>query len=712
MIETCSRPLPGPFADTLVGALEPEQAAAEHAALAAEVREHNRLYHGQDSPAVSDAQYDALAARLGEIEARFPALSGPDSPASGVGAEAAAGFTKVPHARPMLSLANAFSDDDVREFTARVRRFLGLGKDEAVALVAEPKIDGVSATLRYEKGVFVGGATRGDGRVGEDISANLRTIDEVPRQLAGVNPPAVFEVRGEVYMTGADFRRLNEAQEAAGKPAFANPRNAAAGSLRQLDPAITAARPLKLFVYAWGETSGLPAETQWTMLEQLSAWGFQVNPLTRLCRDDDEALAHYGRIEKQRAGLGYDIDGMVYKVDRLDWQERLGLVSRAPRWATAHKFPAERAQTVVRAIEVQVGRGGSLTPVARLDPVTVGGVVVSNATLHNEDEIARKDVREGDTVIVQRAGDVIPQVVEVVAEKRPKGARPYAFPEKCPICGSPAVRDLKDDESGELQARRRCTAGLDCPGQARAWLSHFVSRNAFDIEGLGGKQIEAFWDAEAIRGPADIFRLKVADGRHGPPLREWDGWGETSAANLFAAIEARREIGLERFIFALGIPMVGQATARLLASRYGALDAFLAAIDGATAREGEVYGDLLAIDGIGAKVADALLEFFGDARLRAMVADLAAVLLVRDFTAPAVDSALAGKTVVFTGTLEAMTRPEAKARAEALGAKVSGSVSKKTDIVVAGPGSGSKAKKAADLGIEVLDEDAWLKLIE
>jgi DNA ligase (NAD+) len=677
--------------------LTPEDAAREHARLVGEINEHNRHYYQEDAPVVSDAEYDALLRRLQDVEALFPELVTPASPTQQVGAPPTSGFAKVRHAVPMLSLANAFDDDDVTEFVARVRRFLNPPKDEPVVLVAEPKIDGLSVSLRYEHQAFVRGATRGDGTEGEDITANLRTIADVPDKLPA-NAPDTVEVRGEVYMPKSEFAALNARQEAAGDKVFANPRNAAAGSLRQLDPTITASRTLRMFAYAWGEISTEPVGTHWSFLENLKAWGFQVNPLIQRCDGVDTALAAYQMIGEARPTLDYDIDGVVYKVDRLDWQARLGFVSRAPRWAIAHKFPAEQAITVLRDIDIQVGRTGALTPVARLEPVTVGGVVVSNATLHNEDEIARKDVRVGDTVVVQRAGDVIPQIVEVVLDKRPKKAKPYAFPDHCPVCNSEAVRD-------EGEAVRRCTGGLICPAQAVERLKHFVSRDAFDIEGLGAKHIVAFWDDGLIKEPADIFGLTSQ------MLADREGWGEQSAANLIAAIAEHRGIALDRFIYALGIRQVGQATARLLARSYLTLEAWRAAMAAAQDPDSDAYQELIAIDGIGAAVAADILSFLHEPHNQRVLDDLDAALEIEPFEQPASDSAIAGKTIVFTGTLEQMSRPEAKARAEALGAKVSGSVSKKTDLVVAGPGAGSKGRKAAELGIETIDEDAWLKLI-
>ncbi len=690
--------------DRAVSDLTVDEASAEHAALAKDILAHDERYYAKDAPTVSDAEYDSLRQRLLDLEARFPELITPDSPSQRVGTAPASGFGKVTHARPMLSLGNAFNDDDLRDFVERVRRFLGLGEGESIQLIAEPKIDGLSGSLRYEKGKLVVGATRGDGQVGEDITRNLLTLDDIPEQLEGDKVPEVFEVRGEVYMAKPDFFALNEKQVAAGKAPFANPRNAAAGSLRQLDVEITKSRPLRFFAYAWGEVSALPAASQQGMLDAMAGFGFQVNPETTSCSTVDEALETYRRIEAMRADLPYDIDGVVYKVDRLDWQDRLGMVSRAPRWAIAHKFPAEQATTVLNDIDIQVGRTGSLTPVAKLEPVTVGGVVVSNATLHNEDEIARKDVRIGDTVVVQRAGDVIPQIVRVVEEKRPKDAQPYEFPKLCPVCGSHAER-----EEGEVV--RRCTGGLICEAQRVERLRHFVSRNAFDIDGLGEKQVAAFWEDGRISAPADIFKLEAVESKSDTPLAATEGWGEKSVENLFAAIDARREISLDRFLYALGIRHIGQENARLIAKNYGSLKTLTDAMEEAQAREGDAYQALIDIDGIGPKVADALLAFFAEAHNRDIVDDLLTQVTVDDYEVETTDSPVAGLTVVFTGSLEKMTRSEAKARAEALGAKVAGSVSKKTDLVVAGPGAGSKLKKANDLGVEVVDEDEWLERI-
>ena len=681
--------------------LTPLDAAAELARLAREIAGHDHAYHTDDAPVISDAEYDALRRRNDAIEEQFPHLVRPDSPSKKVGATLAGGFAKVAHARPMLSLNNAFDAEDVHEFVARVRRFLGLADEDAVELVAEPKIDGLSVSVRYEDGRFVQGATRGDGAEGENITANLRTVADLP-QIIGGDVPRVLEVRGEVYMTKDDFAALNQRQAEAGDKVFANPRNAAAGSLRQLDPEITKSRPLRLFAYAWHGEDGPPAKTHWEYLKFLSNWGFQVNSSARPCADVDAALALHDEIGEGRYALPYDIDGMVYKVDRLDWQERLGQVSRAPRWAIAHKFPAEKARTVLRRISIQVGRTGALTPVAELEPVTVGGVVVSRATLHNQDEIARKDIREGDTVLVQRAGDVIPQVVEVVPDQRPADSVPYTFPDTCPECGSHARRE-------EGEAARRCTGGLVCPAQAVERLKHFVSRNAFDIEGLGAKHIEAFRADGLITTPADIFRLAT----RADDIQGREGWGEQSLANLLAAIEERRTVPLERFIFALGIRQVGQATARLLAKEYGSLGGWRQAMTAATDRDSDAYRDLVNIDGIGPAVADDLLAFVAGEHNAGVLDDLADQLDVEDFVAPdEASSPLAGKTVVFTGTLERMSRGEAKARAEALGAKVAGSVSRKTDYVVVGADAGSKARKARELGLQVLEEAEWFELID
>ncbi|MBT3787203.1 MAG: NAD-dependent DNA ligase LigA [Alphaproteobacteria bacterium] len=702
MLEDALRALP-------VDKMTPLDASAELARLAIEIAEHDQRYYRDDAPDVTDADYDALRQRNIAIETRFPDLKRKDSPSDRVGATPATGFGKVKHRRPMLSLDNAFNDEDVHEFVARVRKFLGLSEDEKVTLVAEPKIDGLSASVRYEMGKFVLGATRGDGETGEDITANLAQVTDLPKTLSGNNVPDVIEVRGEVYMAKEDFLALNEAQEKAGGKIFANPRNAAAGSLRQLDVSVTAGRKLRFFAYAWGEAPQLPSDTQSGVLQCFKGWGFSLNPLTEVCRDVDGALALYRGVETARAGLPYDIDGVVYKVDRLDWQERLGMVSRAPRWAIAHKFPAEKAQTVINDIDIQVGRTGTLTPVARLEPVTVGGVVVTNATLHNEENIEKLDVRIGDTVIVQRAGDVIPQVLAVVTDKRPENSGAYDFPDHCPICGSAAVREIKDQKTGELEARRRCTGGLICEAQAVERLRHFVSRDAFDIEGLGEKQIAAFWQDGLVRQPSDIFELKNKE--IDPPLKEREGWGDLSVSNLFKAIDQRRTIELDRFMYGLGVPHVGQTTARLLAKTYETHERLLEALMKAQDAESDAWLDLVDIDGVGPKVAQTLVAFFAEPHNNDVVNSLVAHLDIQPFDMPEDDSPVSGKTVVFTGTLERMTRAEAKAKAESLGAKVSGSVSKKTDYLVAGPGAGSKLKKAQELGVTALSEDDWLALI-
>jgi DNA ligase (NAD+) len=681
------------------------EAAKELEWLASEIAAHDRRYYLNDAPSISDAEYDELRKRNAVVETRFPDLVRPDSPSHRVGAKPSDKFTKVVHSVPMLSLDNAFSDQDVADFVARVRRFLGMAEQTELAFTAEPKIDGLSASLRYEKGVFVQGATRGDGAEGEDITANLRTIKDIPLRLQG-HAPQIIEVRGEVYMTHANFAALNKKQEKAGKPLYANPRNSAAGSVRQLDPTITASRALNFFAYSWGEVSKLPADTQSGILDDFRSWGFKVNSLTTRCETIEEVLAFYRAVDSKRASLGYDIDGVVYKVDSLKLQERLGFVSRSPRWAIAHKFAAEQAETILEDIEIQVGRTGTLTPVAKLKPVTVGGVVVQNATLHNEDEIARKDVRIGDTVIVQRAGDVIPQIVRAIESRRQEGARPYKFPQKCPACGSHAVREV-DEKTGKAEAARRCTGGLICPAQAVERLKHFVSRNAFDIEGLGEKHIIAFHEDGLIREPADIFRLEEGYGAGEKAIMAREGWGEQSARKLFDAIDRRREISLDRFINALGIRHVGETTAKLLARTYRAVDAFVAAMESKAAVE-----DLDSIEGIGLTVAEAIKDFFDEPHNREAVAHLLDQVTVMPMAAARVsNSPVAGKTVVFTGSLEKMTRQEAKARAESLGARVSGSVSSKTDILVAGPGAGSKLVEAQKHGVRVIDEDAWLALV-
>ncbi|MFC4347815.1 NAD-dependent DNA ligase LigA [Kordiimonas lipolytica] len=772
--------------------LTEDQARRELAQLAMEIATHDRLYHGEDAPKISDADYDALRRRNDEIEAQFPHLVRKDSPSKRVGATVRASkFEKIKHAKPMLSLDNAFNDDDVREFVGRVRRFLGVGDNVPVALTAEPKIDGLSLALRYEQGKLVQAATRGDGTVGENVTTNARTLDSIPEELQGEGWPDVLEVRGEVYMGKEDFLALNKAQEGKGAKVFANPRNAAAGSLRQLDSSITASRPLKFFAYAWGEVSEMPSGSQMGMIELFKSWGFDVNPLMVLCDGADSAVEHYHKIEVERPTLDYDIDGVVYKVDDLALQDRLGMVARAPRWAIAHKFPAEKAMTILRDIDIQVGRTGALTPVAKLEPVTVGGVVVSNATLHNRDEIARLDARIGDTVVIQRAGDVIPQVVSVVLEQRPVDAVPFEFPENCPVCGSHA--EASDDD-----VVIRCTGGLVCSAQQVERLRHFVSRGAFDIEGLGAKQVEQLFERKWIAEPADIFKLAEKNEAEGGAMQKWEGWGDLSVSNLMAAIEERRDIDFYRVIFGLGIPGIGAETAKLLARNFGTPDAMVAYLarglelmNGLTAKglsahevsainycllafghlkdfeaalqptdlfvAGEGFIGLVAarlaridagtlkaenirvsrlrtvaglegvnlsneglralrahnseltdIDGIGGDVVLSLADFYLEERNRAVLHRLLDALNVREVEAQATDSPVSGLTVVFTGSLEKMTRNEAKAKAESLGAKVAGSVSKKTDIVVAGPGAGSKLKKAEELGVRVMTEDEWL----
>ncbi len=694
-----------------VDALTEAQAKAELAMLAREIAAADTAYHGADAPEITDAAYDALKRRNAAIEARFPHLQRPDSPSGKVGAAPSEAFGKVRHDVPMLSLSNAFDDDEITDFDIRIRRFLGLDAEAPLAYAAEPKIDGLSLSLRYEDGQLVRAATRGDGETGENVTANARTIDDIPETLTGA--PDLLEVRGEVYMSHADFAALNTRQETAGLKPFANPRNAAAGSLRQLDPAITAARPLRFFAYGWGALSAPLAETQTGAIARLAALGFSTNPLMKLCKNVDEMIAQYRRIEADRAALGYDIDGVVYKIDRLDLQARLGFRSATPRWAIAHKFSAERATTLLEAIEIQVGRTGALSPVARLTPVTVGGVVVSNATLHNADYIAGRDsqggairegrdIRVGDWVTVYRAGDVIPKIEDVDLARRPADSVPYTFPETCPICGSDAIRE-------EGEAIHRCTGNLICPAQAVEKLRHFVSRDAFDIEGLGAKQVEAFFAEGWLREPADIFTLEA---RHGAELRRRDGWGEKSAGNLFAAIAARRAIPLDRLIFGLGIRHVGETSARLLARHYGSWEKFRAALEAGREHAGPDWEALNGIDGIGPVLAGSLVDYFHEPANRAAIDRLVAELDISDVSAPASsDSPIAGKTVVFTGTLERMTRAEAKTRAEAMGAKVSGSVSARTDYVVAGPGAGSKEKKARELGLTLLSEDDWLALI-
>ena len=698
-----------------VEALTKAQAETELVRLAEVLNEANTAYHTEDAPEISDADYDALKRRNAAIEARFPDIKRADSPSEQVGAPVAEGFGKVRHAVPMLSLANAFDAEEVTEFDARIRKYLGLGSDAPLAYTAEPKIDGLSLSLRYEKGVLVQAATRGDGAVGENVTANARTIENIPQELK--NAPDLLEVRGEVYMSHADFAALNARQAERGGKSFANPRNAAAGSLRQLDAEITRVRPLQFFAYAWGALSEPLAETQKGAIDRLTELGFSTNPLTALCDGPSDMVAHYEKIEAQRATLGYDIDGVVYKVDDLALQERLGFRSTTPRWAVAHKFAAELAWTRLEGIDIQVGRTGALSPVARLQPVTVGGVVVSNATLHNEDYIkgldskgaeirGGKDVRVGDWVQIYRAGDVIPKVADVDLSKRPSDAEVFVYPTTCPECGSDAIREPGD-------AVRRCTGGLICPAQAVEKLIHFVSRKAFDIDGLGAKQVEQFYHDGWIAEPADIFTLKERYGTGVQQLKNREGWGPKSADNLFQAIEDRREIPMARLIFALGIRHVGEAASSLIALHYGDWDSFEAAMAEARGLDGPAWDDLIGVDGVGSVMAGSLVSAFAQEAERASIDRLVAHLTVIPAERPDTEgSPVAGKTVVFTGTLEKMSRAEAKARAERLGAKVSGSVSGKTDILVAGPGAGSKATKAADLGVETMDEDGWLALIE
>ena len=695
--------------DLPVAALDKQTAAPEVARLSAILAQSDQAYHRDDAPFISDAEYDQLKRRLAEIEARFPELQAEDSVTGQVGAAPDGRFAKVRHSQRMLSLENAFTREEVEAFIQRIRSFLNLPTQAEIDFTAEPKIDGLSLSLRYEQGQLVQASTRGDGAVGENVTANARTISDIPQALAGPDIPDLVEIRGEIYMSHNDFQALNDASEGR---VFANPRNAAAGSLRQLDPLVTASRPLRFFAYAWGEISQPLAETQMQAVRRMQQMGFPVNALTRICRSADDMIAAWSQIEQQRATLGYDIDGVVYKVNDLALQARLGLRSTTPRWALAHKFPAEQAWTRLEKIEIQVGRTGALSPVARLAPVTVGGVVVSNATLHNEDYIAGRDsagrplregrdIREGDWVRIYRAGDVIPKIADVDLSRRPLDSTPYVFPQQCPECHSDAVREEGD-------AVRRCTGGLACPAQGIEKLRHFISRPAFDIDGLGEKQIEAFWQAGWIREPADIFTLEA---RHGEALRKAEGWGEKSASRLFKGISARRRIPLPRLINAIGIRHIGEQSARLLSRHYGTWAAFETAMTAAQIGEGEAWAELNSIDGIGAILAGSLVTAFHQTSERALIDRLVSLLEVEPDLAPvAADSPIAGKTVVFTGTLEPMARAEAKARAEAMGAKVAGSVSARTDLVVAGPGAGTKAAKAAELGIMVIDEDEWLKI--
>jgi len=700
-----------------VDQLTEEQASSELKELAERISRHDRLYYGEDQPEITDAEYDALRRRNDAIEARFPHLILPDSPSHRVGAEPAAGFRKIRHAIPMTSLENALTLDHLRKFLDGIRNFILELQNPKVSieLVGEPKIDGLSCSLRYEKGLLVQGLTRGNGIEGEDVTANVRTIKDIPRKLQSKGWPDVLEVRGEVYMSDEDFLRLNEQQESAGGKLFANPRNAAAGGLRQLDPDGTAHRPLRFFAYAWGEVSAPIAQTQWEARHKLKEWGFKLNEpsgqVNVVDSDYTTLSGYYEYILGQRSSLGFSVDGVVMKVNRLDWQGRLGFDSRSPRWAIAWKFPPEQALTVIRNIVVQIGRLGRATPVANLAPINVGGVLVSRATLHNQDEIERKDIREDDTVIIQRAGDVIPQVVEVVKDRRPVHSRPYPFPTRCPVCGSMLARE-------EDAAETYCTGGLFCQAQAKERLLHFVSRNAFDIEGLGEKNIRLFYEKELIRTPVDIFTLEERDRHSDQPLSTWKGWGDTSARNLFDAITRARAISLDRFIYALGIRQVGEATARLLARHYLTLENWRRSMEAAVDPDSDAGKDLLAINGIGESMAEDIVSFFREPQNQEVLNKLCtprdnneSLVTVRDFELSSTASLVSGKTVVFTGKMETMSRSEAKARAERMGANVASSVSRKTDYVVTGPGAGSKEKEARKLGLTILSEREWLDLI-
>ncbi len=702
-----------------VGKLTEAQAAAELKRLANEIAGHDKRYYQDDAPTVTDAEYDALRRRNAAIEARFPELVLQESPSKRLGAAPARGFAKVRHSVPMLSLGNAFSEEDVTDFVGRIRRFLKLSEDENIAFSAEPKIDGLSMSLRYEDGELVTAATRGDGTEGEDVTANIKTLKAIPHKLKGRHIPRICEVRGEVYMTKADFLKLNERQKQSGGQIFANPRNSAAGSLRQKDPAVTASRPLGFFAYAWGEISEMPSDSQHGMIKWFEACGFDTNPLAKLCRSVEELIAFHRDIEARRAKLDYDIDGVVYKVDRLDWQQRLGFAGREPRWGIAHKFAAEQAPTVLNDIEIQVGRTGTLAPVGKLEPVGVGGVIVQNVTLHNEDYIkgiggdgeplrGGRDIRIGDTVIVQRAGDVIPQVVDVVIDKRPKDAKPYKFPTRCPCpLHTEVVRETT--ATGEEGSRARCSGEFACPFQKIEHLKLFVSRRAFDIDGLGEKQLEMFFEKGWVKEPGDIFTLEERNKKI--KLEEEEGYGETSVSNLFAAINRRRTIALDRVIFGLGIRHVGETTALALARGYVSWDAFHDACLKVAKGDEEAMAEMDALDQIGETVIEAVKAYFGESHNRGIVERLTRHLTIEDAEKPKTDSKVAGKTVVFTGSLERMTRDEAKAMAERYGAKVSGSVSKKTDLVVAGPGAGSKLKDAQKFGVQVVSEDDWFKLV-
>jgi DNA ligase, NAD-dependent len=707
-----------------VALLTPEQAAAELARLALEIKSHDIAYHQNDAPTITDGEYDALKQRNLAIEQRFPDLIQNDSPSKTVGAAIASGFEPVTHSRPMLSLDNCFTDEDAAGFVAGVRKFLGMKPDEELWITAEPKIDGLSLNLRYENGVLVTAATRGDGAVGENVTANAKVISDIPHRLPdGV--PAVVEVRGEVYMTKAEFKALNERQEAIGGKLYVNPRNTASGSLRQKDASVTAERVLNFFAYAWGDMSEMPAATQTEMVKLFAEWGFKTNPLMGRYDSVEGLLSRFKEIGEKRAALPYDIDGVVYKVDDLALQQRLGFISRSPRWATAHKYPAEQAQTIIRNIDIQVGRTGALTPVARLEPITVGGVVVTNATLHNEDFIVGidndggvlrdgRDIRIGDTVIIQRAGDVIPQVVDVIVSKRPNGSIKYTFPKTCPVCGSPAVREI-NEKTGKADSVTRCTGGLVCSAQALERLKHFVSRNAFDIEGLGSKQIEFFFRSDdasfRVRTPSDIFTLEARQSASVRKLENLEGWGKASVAKLYAAINERRKISLTRFLYSLGMRHAGEGTAKRLARHFGNYEAIRNVCIGEEF-EGRRVEVLTAVEDIGNTVARSIIEFHQDPNNAAEVEKLLLeVTPEHTEVVTSADSPVAGKTVVFTGTLVRMSRDEAQAMAESLGAKVSGSVSKKTNLLVAGPGAGSKLAKAAELGIETIDEDGWFELV-
>ncbi len=674
------------------------------AALSMEIRAADEQYYNEDAPSLSDAAYDALRKELIALETEFPHLVAKNSPTQKVGVKPSGRFGKIKHSVPMLSLDNAFNDDDVVDFVARVKRFLSLPSEAALDFTAEPKIDGLSASLRYENGKLVTGATRGDGQTGEDVTRNLMTLEQdIPHHLKGEGWPDILEVRGEVYIEHNAFDAMNLEQQAAGKPEYKNPRNAAAGSLRQIDPAITATRPLRFFAYAWGQVSDAISDSQMGAVDKLAAWGFSTNPDMRVHHDAASMIAHYHQIEEKRSDLGYDIDGVVYKVNDLALQDRLGFVSRAPRWAIAHKFPAEKAFTTVEAIDVQVGRTGALTPVARLTPITVGGVVVSNATLHNEDEIARLGIKTGDKVEIQRAGDVIPQVLRVVEDA---GETPYSLPKNCPVCGAEAIRDI-DEKTGRQDVVRRCTNGLACPAQAKEGLKHFVSRRAFDIDGLGEKQIALFFDLGLVREPSDIFVLNEKRAE----LEKLEGFGQISIDNLFAAIDARRMISFQRFLYSLGIRHIGQGNAGLLASHFQSQAKLAQHIDQLDNRASTAYLSLLGIDGVGEAAANAFSQFMTSPENRAVVDRLLSHVTIEPVEAVASDSSVSGKTVVFTGKLEKFSRDEAKAQAQRLGAKVSGSISAKTDFLIAGPGAGSKLTKAQGLGVAVLTEDEWLALI-